>query len=69
VPASAASIRKAYHAYSTGDRFIILRRGENIAAFERSERTIGEVIELMAGGAELKSLLSRAESAAIGIDQ
>jgi simple sugar transport system ATP-binding protein len=52
----------AYHAYSTGDRFIVLRRGENLATFDKSERTIGEVIELMAGGAELKSLLTRAES-------
>ena len=55
----------AYHAYSTGDRFVVLRRGENIATFAKAERSIGEVIELMAGGAELKSLLSRAESDAI----
>ena len=31
----------------------------------RQELSIGEVIELMAGGAELKSLLSHAESDAI----
>ena len=55
----------AYHAYSTGDRFVIMRRGENISEFDKSERTIGEVIELMAGGAELKSLLSQAESDAM----
>ena len=51
----------AYHAYAAGDRFMILRRGEALAEFNRDERTIGEVIELMAGGAELKSLLSAAE--------
>ncbi len=51
----------AYHAYAAGDRFMVLRRGEMLAAFGRNERTIGEVIELMAGGAELKSLLSAAE--------
>jgi simple sugar transport system ATP-binding protein len=55
----------AYHAYSTGDRFVILRRGESISEFDKADRTIGEVIELMAGGAELKSLLSRAETDAI----
>jgi simple sugar transport system ATP-binding protein len=55
----------AYHAYSTGDRFVILRRGESISEFDKADRTIGEVIELMAGGAELKSLLSRAETEAI----
>jgi simple sugar transport system ATP-binding protein len=53
----------AYHAYSTGDRFMVLRRGENAAAFARNERSIGEVIELMAGGAELQSLLSSKETA------
>jgi simple sugar transport system ATP-binding protein len=59
----------AYHAYSTGDRFVVLRRGECLAAFDKAERTIGEVIELMAGGAELKSLLSQAESGVIGAVQ
>jgi simple sugar transport system ATP-binding protein len=53
----------AYHAYSAGDRFMILRRGENIATFARSERSIGEVIELMAGGAELQSLLANKATA------
>jgi simple sugar transport system ATP-binding protein len=56
----------AYHAYSTGDRFVILRRGESLAQFDKSDRTIGEVIELMAGGAELKSLLTQAESGVMG---
>ncbi len=51
----------AYHAYSSGDRFTILRRGEVLASFAKGERTIGDVIELMAGGAELKSLLTRGE--------
>jgi hypothetical protein len=31
-----------------------------------NERTIGEVIELMAGGAELKSLLTRNEAGIAG---
>jgi simple sugar transport system ATP-binding protein len=55
----------AYHAYSTGDRFVILRRGECLASFDKTEHSIGEVIELMAGGAELKSLLSSAETETI----
>ena len=46
----------AYHAHASGDRFVVLRRGEMLAAFGKGE-TIGEVIELMAGGAELHSLL------------
>jgi simple sugar transport system ATP-binding protein len=44
-----------------GDEFLILRRGETLAAFSKAEKSIGEVIELMAGGAELRSLLSTAE--------
>ena len=51
----------AYHAYSAGDRFTIMRRGETLASFSKGERGIGDVIELMAGGAELKSLLTRGE--------
>ena len=54
----------AYHAYAAGDRFMVLRRGRALAAFNKDERTIGEVIELMAGGAELKSLLAKGEPAA-----
>jgi simple sugar transport system ATP-binding protein len=53
----------AYHAYASGDRFMVLRRGRALATFNKNERTIGEVIELMAGGAELKSLLTGTERA------
>ena len=52
----------AYHAYASGDRFMVLRRGEAIADFAKNERTIGEVIELMAGGAELNTLLTSGEA-------
>ena len=52
----------AYHAHSVGDYFVVLRRGEMLASFAAADKSIGEVIELMAGGAELRSLLSAAES-------
>jgi hypothetical protein len=29
--------------------------------FKRGDRTVGDIIELMAGGAELQSLLSKSE--------
>lgn len=51
----------AYHAHSIGDQFVILRRGETLDAFNKGEKTIGEVIELMAGGTELQALLSKSE--------
>ena len=41
---------------------MVLRRGRSLAECNKSERTIGEVIELMAGGTELKSLLTGAET-------
>ena len=52
----------AYHAYSVGDEFVVLRRGELLANFAKADKSVGEVIELMAGGAELRSLLSEAEA-------
>jgi simple sugar transport system ATP-binding protein len=52
----------AYHAYASGDEFMVLRRGRSLADFRKGERTIGEVIELMAGGAELQSLLTTSEA-------
>jgi simple sugar transport system ATP-binding protein len=51
----------AYHAHSVGDDFVILRRGEMLDTFKRGDRTVGDIIELMAGGAELQSLLSKSE--------
>jgi simple sugar transport system ATP-binding protein len=58
----------AYHAHSVGDEFLVLRRGETLATFGKTDKSIGEVIELMAGGAELRSLLSAAEVNAMHAD-
>lgn len=52
----------AYHAHSVGDAFLVLRRGEVLARFRKGEKSVGEVIELMAGGEELRSLLTEAET-------
>ena len=35
----------AYHAYASGDRFMVLRRGKVLAEFSKAEKAIGEVIE------------------------
>lgn len=51
----------AYHAHRVGDNFMVLRRGEALAEFRKGDKSISEVIELMAGGAELESLLSGLE--------
>ncbi len=47
----------AYHAYSAGDQFVVLRRGEALASFAKGDSSVEKLIELMAGGEELKSLL------------
>ena len=52
----------AYHAHSVGDAFLILRRGEVLADFKKGDKSVGEIIELMAGGEELRSLLTEAEA-------
>ena len=61
---SAPYARKTGSESPAGDAFTILRRGETLATFAKGERTIGEVIELMAGGAELQSLLGKGEEIA-----
>jgi len=50
-----------------GDAFLILRRGEVLADFKKGDKSVGEIIELMAGGEELRSLLTEAESSLASI--
>lgn len=49
----------AYHAAAIGDQFMVLRRGEMIATFGNGARTAEQIMELMAGGDELASLLGQ----------
>lgn len=51
-----------YHAHATGDRFVVLRRGETMATFSRGDKSAGEIMELMAGGEELSRLLTDLET-------
>jgi simple sugar transport system ATP-binding protein len=53
----------AYHASETGDRFLVLRRGETLASFSRGEMEIADVLSLMAGGEELRELMAEEDSA------
>jgi simple sugar transport system ATP-binding protein len=45
-----------HHAYPVGDRFMLLRRGRSMGNFPKAEMTLDELVELMAGGAELEQL-------------
>ncbi|MEG1392155.1 MAG: sugar ABC transporter ATP-binding protein, partial [Aurantimicrobium sp.] len=45
-----------HHAFLVGDRFYLLNRGRMIADFERGKVELDELIQAMAGGAELETL-------------
>lgn len=45
-----------HHAYPVGDRFLLLKRGQSIGYFEKSEITLEELTHMMAGGEELEEL-------------
>lgn len=45
-----------HHAFLVGDRFYLLNRGRMIADFQRGKVELDELIQAMAGGAELESL-------------
>jgi simple sugar transport system ATP-binding protein len=51
-----------HHAYLVGDRFYLLNRGKLFADYERANVTREELVQAMAGGAELEQLAHELES-------
>ena len=45
-----------HHAYPVGDRFMLLRRGRSMGNFAKSEMSLDDLVQAMAGGAELEAL-------------
>ncbi len=45
-----------HHAYPVGDRFMLLRRGRSLGNFAKADLTLDELVQMMAGGAELQAL-------------
>ncbi|WP_110643935.1 ATP-binding cassette domain-containing protein [Salinicola sp. CPA57] len=45
-----------HHAYPVGDVFTLLKRGTSLGTFRKSEVTREQVLDMMAGGAEMASL-------------
>lgn len=45
-----------HHAYVIGDRFLILRRGRAVADVAKAETTKDDLMQLMAGGSDLRDL-------------
>ncbi|HEV7184889.1 MAG TPA: ATP-binding cassette domain-containing protein [Leifsonia sp.] len=50
-----------HHAYPVGDRFLLLNRGTSLGDFDKADITLAELTSLMAGGAELDSLVHELE--------
>jgi simple sugar transport system ATP-binding protein len=50
-----------HHAYPVGDRFMILNRGKSLGNFAKSELPRDELVQMMAGGAELDALTHELE--------
>jgi len=45
-----------HHAYPVGDRFMLLRRGRSMGNFGKADLSLDELVQMMAGGAELEAL-------------
>jgi simple sugar transport system ATP-binding protein len=45
-----------HHAFPVGDRFILLKRGQMMGSYLKSETSLEQLTSLMAGGAELEQL-------------
>jgi simple sugar transport system ATP-binding protein len=45
-----------HHAFPVGDRFVLLKRGRMMGAYQKSETTLEQLTTMMAGGAELEQL-------------
>jgi simple sugar transport system ATP-binding protein len=53
------------HAYPVGDRFTLLNRGKSMGTFDKSQASREQVLDMMAGGAEMQSLIADLEGVAI----
>jgi len=52
-----------HHAYPVGDHFVILRRGQVYGDYTKAEIPLEQLVQMMAGGADLQALSHELESA------
>ena len=50
-----------HHAYPIGDSFTLLNRGQSMGTFAKRDITKEQVLDMMAGGTEIQSLVDRLE--------
>ncbi len=55
-----------HHAYPVGDHFVILRRGQVFGDYSKEEIPLEQLVQMMAGGADLEALSHELESASRG---
>ncbi|HKE39970.1 MAG TPA: ATP-binding cassette domain-containing protein [Casimicrobiaceae bacterium] len=53
------------HAYPVGDNFTLLNRGKSLGTFAKTSVARDEVLDMMAGGAEMKELMADLEGVTI----
>lgn len=58
-----------HHAYPVGDHFVILRRGHVYGDFSKAEIPLEQLVQMMAGGADLEALSHELEAASRGDDE
>ncbi|MGV2289180.1 ATP-binding cassette domain-containing protein [Trinickia sp. YCB016] len=54
-----------HHAYPIGDSFTLLNRGKSMGTYTKETITKDEVLDMMAGGAEMQKMISELEGATI----
>jgi simple sugar transport system ATP-binding protein len=54
-----------HHAYPIGDSFTLLNRGKSLGTFTKETITKDEVLDMMAGGAEMQKMIGELEGATI----
>lgn len=57
-----------HHAYPVGDHFVILKRGQILGDYTKEEIALDELVQMMAGGADLEALSHELEAATQGND-
>ena len=54
-----------HHAYPIGDRFTLLNRGKSLGTFTKANISQDEVLDMMAGGAEMQKMIGDLEGVTI----
>jgi simple sugar transport system ATP-binding protein len=49
------------HAYPVGDSFTLLNRGQSMGTFDKTQASKEQVLDMMAGGTEMQSLMAEVE--------